>query len=63
MKKGVCKNMNCKKYKACIVGLIVFALVFGTFAYVKQLKQGNEPGDATLVNNCKDIGEQHETWA
>jgi hypothetical protein len=55
--------MNCKKYKACIVGLIVFTLVFGTFVYVRQMKQNKEPGNATLVKNCENIGEQQEVWA
>lgn len=55
--------MNCKKYRACLVGVIVAVLVCGLFFYMKNIKESDAPVDATLVKNCIDIGEEAELWA
>lgn len=50
--------MNCKRYRACIVGLIAIVLVAGAFLYVKNIKANEVPVDGTLVKSCEDIGEE-----
>ncbi len=54
--------MNCKKYKLCLVGLIVLALVFGICFYMRNLKEGQMPADSMLVKNCKEAGACVEKW-
>lgn len=55
--------MNCKKYRACLVGLIVIALVCGICFYMKNFRETGVPVDGTLVKNCEDIGDIEELWA
>lgn len=40
--------MNCKKYRAYLVGVVVFALVLGIFLYANHGKQ-EAPADGVLV--------------
>lgn len=54
--------MNCKKYRACLVGLVVVALVCGIFFYMKQEKKNRIPEGGSLV---KETNEQRDkdVWA
>lgn len=55
--------MNCKKYRACLVGVIVVALVMGMFFYMKSVKESDAPAEGTLVKNCVDVGDETSLWA
>lgn len=55
--------MNCKKYRACLVGIIAVALICGVLIYMKQGKGSEVPMDGTLVKNCEDCGDGMEVWA
>lgn len=55
--------MNCKKYRACLAGIIAIALVLGVFIYMKHMKEREVPMDGILVENCEDIGDRTELWA
>lgn len=52
--------MNCKKYRACLMGLVVFALVCGLFLYMKHEKDGQTPVDGMLVKNSELCGNERE---
>ena len=41
--------MNCKKYRAYLVGVVVFALVLGIFLYANHGKHEEAPADGVLV--------------
>ena len=41
--------MNCKKYRAYLIGLIAAALICGILIYVSQGKQDKIPAEGTLV--------------
>lgn len=43
--------MNCKQYRACLVGIIAIALVCGVFVFVKHTKESQIPADGTLVQH------------
>ncbi len=55
--------MNCRKYRLCLMGLIVIALVFGICFYIKNLRESELPVDGTLVKNCTETGDETEVWA
>lgn len=55
--------MNCKKYRACLVGLIAVALICGALIYMKYGKENEIPTDGTLVENPAEYGDGTETWA
>lgn len=55
--------MNCRKYRICLVGLIVVMLVCGICLYVRNIRESEVPVDGTLVKNCDDIGDVTEIWA
>lgn len=55
--------MNCRKYRICLVGLIVAALVCGICVYMKNVKESEIPAEGTLVKKCRDIGDKTEQWA
>lgn len=55
--------MNCRKYRLCLMGLIVIALVFGICFYMKNLRESELPVDGTLVKNCTEAGDETELWA
>lgn len=57
------KHMNCKKYRAYLVGVIAVALICGVLIYMKQGKESQVPTDGTLVKNCEDYGDGTELWA
>ncbi len=41
--------MNCKKYRAYLIGLVAAALVCGVLIYVVQGRQDKIPAEGTLV--------------
>ena len=56
--------MNCKKYRICLILLIVFVLAGSAFYYVWSEKRSEVPEDGLLEKNCvedKDAktGEYH----
>ena len=55
--------MNCKKYRACLVGLIAVAMICGVLIFVKMSKTDDVPVDGTLVEREMDNGEDGEVWA
>lgn len=55
--------MNCKKYRACLVGAIAVALICGVLIYMKQGRESQVPTDGTLVKNCEDYRDGTEIWA
>lgn len=55
--------MNCKKYRACLVGLIAAALVCGLLIYMKNVKNNEVPVDGTLVKHCVEFEDGSEVWA
>ncbi|MFR4350446.1 MAG: membrane-spanning protein [Roseburia sp.] len=55
--------MNCKKYRACLVGVITVALLCGVLVYVKHGKESRVPVDGTLVEHEESVGEELEVWA
>lgn len=54
--------MNCKKYRACLVGLIAVAMICGVLIFVKMSKTDDVPVDGTLVEREMDNGEDGEVW-
>lgn len=46
--------MTCKKYRACLVGLIVVTLVCGIFFYMKHEKENRIPTGGTLVKEMEN---------
>ena len=57
--------MNCKKYRACLVGVIAVALICGVLLYMKIGKANEVPTDGTLVQNEVDEWDEDEEalWA
>lgn len=55
--------MNCKKYRACLVGLIVLTLACGIFFYMKYEKENRIPTGGTLVKETENAGSGMEEWA
>lgn len=55
--------MNCKKYRACLVGVIAVALICGLLLYMKIGKASEVPADGTLVEREVDSEENVEVWA
>lgn len=41
--------MNCKKYRACLVGVLAAALICGVLLYMKYGREGEKPVDGVLV--------------
>lgn len=42
--------MNCRKYRACLVGVLAIALICGALLYLKYGREGETPVDGVLVN-------------
>lgn len=55
--------MNCKKYRACLVGIIAIALICGMFIYMKYGRESGVPVDGTLVEREVEQGDGTEAWA
>lgn len=55
--------MNCKKYRACLVGIVAVALICGVLICVKMSKANDVPVDGTLVEHQMENGEDDEVWA
>lgn len=55
--------MNCKKYRACLVGVIVVVLACGIFFYMKYEKETRIPTGGTLVKETETIENEMEIWA
>ena len=55
--------MNCRKYRAALVGLIVAAFVLGACFYISHMRESEVPADGMLVENCEEVGEDGELWA
>lgn len=55
--------MNCKKYRACFVGLIAVAMICGVLIFIKMNKDNKVPVDGTLVKREVDGGADGEVWA
>ena len=47
--------MNCRKYRACLVGVLTIALICGALLYLKYGREGQTPVDGVLV-------ERNSTW-
>ena len=47
--------MNCRKYRACLVGVLAIALICGALLYLKYGRAGETPVDGVLV-------ERNSTW-
>lgn len=56
-------TMNYKRYRLCLAGLIVAALVLGIFFYMKTIRESDMPSDSILVENSRIVGDEMETWA
>lgn len=56
-------GMNCKKYRACLVGVIAVALICGVLIYMKMGKTNEVPTDGTLVQNEMVSEDEDELWA
>lgn len=53
--------MNCRRYRACLMGVIAVALVCGLFFCIRQGKENKIPSEGTLVERrWQDEGVQ---WA
>lgn len=46
--------MNCKQYRACLMGIIVIALLCGIFLFIRQGKENRIPADGTLVKHVQE---------
>lgn len=57
--------MNCRKYRAVLLGVIVMALVVGVCFYTKYRKENEIPTDGMLVyDNSEDEDEDvDKIWA
>lgn len=55
--------MHCKKYRACLAGVIALVLVVGIFVFVKNIKNNQVPTEGTLVENCEETEDGSEIWA
>lgn len=55
--------MNCKKYRACLAGVIAAALIAGMFIYMRSGNEGEIPVDGTLVERETDYEEDGLAWA
>ena len=55
--------MNCRKYRACLMGLIAVALICGVLLYIKQGRESEIPVDGTLVENSVDDTDGKDVWA
>lgn len=54
--------MNCKKYRACLAGVIALAVICGVLIFLK-LSQANEiPADGTLVEHEIDSEDDIRAW-
>lgn len=62
-KLGGLRFMNCKKYRACLVGVIAVALICGVLIYMKHGKENEIPTDGILVERDMDCGDETEAWA
>lgn len=56
------KCMNCKQYRACLVGIIAIVLLCGMFNFVKYAKENQIPSDGTLVRHEQEWDGMTE-WA
>lgn len=54
--------MNCKQYRACLMGIIAIALLCGMFVFVKHTKENRIPTDGTLVRHEQELDGMIE-WA
>ena len=48
-------RMNCKKYRACLVGVLAAALICGALLYMKYGRESETPVDGVLV-------ERNSSW-
>ena len=55
--------MNCRKYSAALVRLIVAAFVLGACFYISHMRESEVPADRMLVGNCEEVGDDRELWA
>ena len=47
--------MNCRKYRACLVGVLAIALICGALLYLKYGREGETPVDGVLVERLQGI--------
>jgi hypothetical protein len=52
--------MNSRKYRVCLIGIIVLALVLGIFIYVNNNKKLETPSDGVLVREMEQDGTKQE---
>lgn len=55
--------MDCKKYRACLVGVIAVMLICGVLIYMKHGKENEIPADGVLVERDMDCGDETKAWA
>lgn len=55
--------MKCRKYRACLVGVIAVALAVGIFIYMRDIREREVPVDGTLVKNCEEVENGTDVWA
>lgn len=55
--------MDCKKYRACLVGVIAVMLICGVLIYMKHGKENEIPADGVLVERDVDCGDGIKAWA
>lgn len=62
-KGGNSSFMKCRKYRACLVGVIAVALAVGIFIYMRDVREREVPVDGTLVKNCEEVENGTDIWA
>lgn len=52
--------MNCKQYRACLIGMIVIALLCAVILCVRYREEFQIPADGTLVKQTQEQTEGYE---
>ena len=55
--------MNCRKYRAVLLGVIVMALVVGVCFYTNFLKENEIPTDGMFVYDNSEVEDVDKIWA
>ena len=55
--------MNCRKYRAVLLGVIVMILVVGVCFYTKYRKENKIPTDGMLVYDNSEDEDVDKIWA
>lgn len=46
--------MGAKRYRACLIGVVILMMVLGVFIWMKYHKSDVLPEEGTLVKHCVD---------